>query len=144
MHKYIHLHTIYYTDTRVSHSIRRSRATKELSRARRRDFSFSSVKEAHSMQTSECALQHMWNTAKLFEISIPSFLRVYSAEYENESTKRFYANERMYRHDDFTWKVTKKNVAKLSRGFETCFSSREFWNDSYLKKNYQVDYQFPN
>lgn len=112
MHKYIHLHTIYYTDTRVSHSIRRSRATKELSRARRRDFSFSSVKEAHSMQTSECALQHMWNTAKLFEISIPSFLRVYSAEYENESTKRFYANERMYRHDDFTWKVTKKKCSQ--------------------------------
>lgn len=143
MHKYIHLHTIYYTDTRVSHSIRRSRATKELSRARRRDFSFSSVKEAHSMQTSECALQHMWNTAKLFEISIPSFLRVYSAEYEKREAHSMQMNE----CTDTTTspeRLPKKNVAKLSRGFETCFSSREFWNDSYLKKNYQVDYQFPN
>lgn len=143
MHKYIHLHTIYYTDTRVSHSIRRSRATKELSRCAETGF-FIFLRQRSAFYANERMRSPTYvkysQTFRDFNSFIPSsiFRRV------RKTRAAFYANERMYRHDDFTWKVTKKNVAKLSRGFETCFSSREFWNDSYLKKNYQVDYQFPN
>lgn len=111
MHKYIHLHTIYYTDTRVSHSIRRSRATKELSRCAETGF-FIFLRQRSAFYANERMRSPTYvkysQTFRDFNSFIPSsiFRRV------RKTRGAFYANERMYRHDDFTWKVTKKKCSQ--------------------------------
>lgn len=102
MHKYIHLHTIYYTDTRVSHSIRRSRATKELSRCAETGF-FIFLRQRSAFYANERMRSPTYvkcsQTFRDFNSFIPSsiFRRVRKREYEkilckwtNVPTRRLY------------------------------------------------------